>query len=1025
MHGNPTGRLGAGRCTTDRMVRIRLAACLWVGITAAVAAQVVLPPNTGVPGRAPTVPGPEYDAALERLAIGDYDAAGGLAAREYRGSVRMGADRWIDSIASATLLGECLFETGDFDGAIARYEEAMLIEAARGDWLLAVQFPPQPLRASAAARAGTWGRSRRNTTPAAMPDTIAIRQSSGDPQEVLKRGGVLMADHDRLVRPQEIARMLVVAIYRHASLLGPLAKEANAIDAVEAALARRAAPPNHWSQAWIDVALGAACWAQGKPEAAMPLLNRGIVAGNQFDHGLTAWGLIVLGRIALDSDQPQRAVECFEEATYAAADFGDVRALEEAFALAATAHALAGTQGVPPVIARACDQVRDELPMLHARLLAVEAERCAAARDVRGASAALRGIEPHLLKSTAGRGTLGCRTAYARAIAAYAAGDEAAGDAALRDAIGLHTRRSPRLFQTRVLTGVVRAGGNAIPDRIAESMFAGLLADPVGRDFAVDPLDALSVTAQERGAAFATWLAVTTRRDAAAAVDVAEAGLRHRWLAAQPLGGRRLAVERWIAADPRTLDPPAAAGRAALLGDRPALAETLELMTRTRGEVAAAIVADDPPAVSLDAYPSLVARRGLAVAEIAAGRDAVPLAFPPLTTAAEIRGRLEPRQLLLSFRWGEDGLVGMLESRERFATWQVRQAGGLPGEVASLAKGLCLFDPEAPVVAARLAEGDWKGAAERIERILFENSKVTLAEGIDELVIVPDGWLWYVPFELLPIGSAAEPAVDRPLLRDRCRVRYAPSRSLAVMRHDDRGPGPIGLQVGRIARGEKPDPVAVAAAVRAVAPAGSVAVLGTAGLPPALAASACDTLVVLDAVSAEGPPSGWHLLAAGGGRGAKPLTMGDWLMPPAKRPTRVLVPGLVTAMAGGLATPPPRPGDELFFASTDLLAAGADTVLLSRWPMGGKTCGDLVTEFIRAAVGGPAEPAARAWQRAVDVVIAERPDAVREPRIRDADEAPLVAPLHPIFWSGYMLVDCGATPPPPAAPPADAARDGP
>ena len=996
------------------MVSIRRAACVWVFIAAGAAAQVVLPPDMGVPGRAPTVPGPEHDLALERLAAGDYDAATDLASREYRGSVRMGADRWIDSIASAALLGECLFETGDFDAAIARYEEAMLVEAARGDWLLAVQFPPQPLRASGAGRAGTWGRSRRNTVPGAIPETIAIRQSSGDAQEVLKRGGVLMADHDRLVRPQEIMRMLVVAIYRHAVLLGPLAREANALDAVEAALARRAAPPNHWSQAWIDVALGVICWAQGKPEAAGPLLTRGLVAGNQFDHALTAWGLIVLGRMALDADQPQRAAELFEEATYAAADFGDVRALEEAFALAATAHALAGTRGVPPVIARGCDQLRGELPALHARLVAIEAERWAAARDVRSASAALREIDPRLLQATAGRNTLGCRTMYARALAAYAAGDEAAGDAALRDAIGLQARRSPRLFQTRVLTGVVRAGGNAIPDRIAESMYARLLADPDGRDFALDPLDALSVAAQERSDAFATWLAVATRRDAEAAVDVAEAAVRHRWLVAQPLGGRRLAVERWIAADPRALDPQVAAARATLLGDRPELAETVERMTRLRGDVAAAIVAADPPAVDVDAYPELAARRGLAVAEIAAGRDGVPMAFPPLATAAEVRGRLEPRQLLLSFRWSDAGLVGMLESRERFATWQVRQAAGLPGEIASLAKGLCLFDADAPVVAARLAEGDWRGSAERIERMLFENSRVTLAEGIDELVIVPDGWLWYVPFELLPIGSAGDPAGDRPLLRDLCRVRYAPTRSLAVMPRDDRGPGPVGLQFGRIARGEKEDSEAMADAVRQVVPSGSVAVLGGAGVPAAVAAAACDTLVVLDAIPAEGPPSGWPLVAAGGGRGAKPLTLGEWLSPPAKRPTRVLVPGLATALAGGLAKPPPRPGDELFFASTDLLAAGAQTVVLSRWPMGGKTCGDLVTEFLRAAVGGPAEPAAKAWQRAVDVVIAEPPDAAREPRIREADAAPLTAPLHPIFWSGYMLVDCGAAP---AAPP--------
>jgi tetratricopeptide (TPR) repeat protein len=191
---------------------------------------------------------------------------------------------------------------------------------------------------------------------------------------VLKRGGVLMADHDRLVRPQEIMRLLVIAIYRHRVLLGELAPQSGGLDAATKALMRRPAPPNHWSHSWIDIALGAAYWAQGKHDLATPLLTRGLLVGNGFDHGLTSWGLIILGRMALEADQPQRAAELFEEATYAAADFGDVRALEEAFALAATAHALAGTRGVPPVIARGCDQLRGELPALHARLVAIEAE---------------------------------------------------------------------------------------------------------------------------------------------------------------------------------------------------------------------------------------------------------------------------------------------------------------------------------------------------------------------------------------------------------------------------------------------------------------------------------------------------------------------------------------------------------------------------------------------------------------------------------------------------------------------------
>ena len=141
------------------------------------------------------------------------------------------------------------------------------------------------------------------------------------------------------------------------------------------------------------------------------------------------------------------------------------------------------------------------------------------------------------------------------------------------------------------------------------------------------------------------------------------------------------------------------------------------------------------------------------VDSLAAGRTATPPAFPPLTPAAEIRRRLAASQALLSFHWTSSGLFAALETRDRFVAWQVRQAEGIPGELAALAKELGLNDRLAAVGSERLLAGDWSGSAARLERMLFENSRgVSLAEGIDELVVVPDGWLWYLPLEIMPIA---------------------------------------------------------------------------------------------------------------------------------------------------------------------------------------------------------------------------------------------------------------------------------
>ena len=296
--------------------------------------------------------------------------------------------------------------------------------------------------------------------------------------------------------------------------------------------------------------------------------------------------------------------------------------------------------------------------------------------------------------------------------------------------------------------------------------------------------------------------------------------------------------------------------------------------------------------------------------------------------------------------------------------------------------------------------------------------------------------LWYLPFELLPVGSARNIAADDPaaeaagaaghrMLRDACRIRYCPTRSLAVMQFEKPRPGgPLGLHATKIFRGDRLE-VAQEVVARFSAAFDRVFAFSD-GNPPALTGSLCDTLVILDELAGEGPVSLRPLFAAQAVKGG--LTFGDWLSPPRKRPHCIVLAGLQTEMAGGLAKIPSRPGDELFLAATDLLAAGARTLVVSRWRTGGKVSVDLVEEFVRDAAGEPDENAAddvasrgaESWHRAVDVVTAEQPDLAREPRVRQSPGAVLVDARHPFFWAGYAVIDCGtgrhADPPPAAAP---------
>ena len=1033
-------------------------------------AQVVLQPGFGMPG-GQAVPSPGYDLALTALASGDFTNGLEIAVRDHQGGIRAGPQRWIDSIASAAVVGECHYELGSLREAVAAYDEALLLSAAHAEWLLAVQFPPQGPRPLAQQRVATWGRSQRNTTPAGIPGTISIRLGGADPNEVLQKGGVLAAPVNYPIRPQEIMRALVISLYRRGVILGELAREGAAIDEAAKALLRRPAPPNHFSQSWIDIALGTALWSQGKADQAQPLLTRGLLIGNQFDHSLTSWGLIVLGRIALDGDQPAAAARYFEEATYTAADYGDARALEEAFRLVAAAHLAAGTRGMPPSIRGGAEWSRTTLPVLRATLLGLEAEALAVAGDAQAAAASLAEIDGRLMRGDPGRGLAGAQQAYATALTAYDTGDVAGGDRELDRAVTIAKRRTPALFQASRLVEMLMAGFGGISDRQADLLFATLLGDPSPRDTAVDPLGSLARLSSPRAEAFEAWIAAASRRGSDATLNAGEAAIRSRWLVSQPLGGRRTAVESLLGSDPERLPRADAARRAAVLARYPELSAVLDTMTKVRTPLTASLLAvAGPPAeaaaegqrqqVPGDAaawreYQRLADRSRQFVALISAGREAPPLGMPPLTPATEIRRRLAPRQFMLSFHWTSVGLLAAFESHERVATWQVRQPAAVAKEIATLARNVCLFDPIAPVPTERLVASEWQASAERIERLLFENSKVELAEGIiDELVIVPDGMLWYLPFELLPVGSArAAVAGQRPprpqapagestaalsraridkqpdkqpesrRLHDVCRIRYCPTRSLAVLRFETpKTGGPVGIYTGRLVRGDKPA-IAQEWAARLAGSIDRAVVLPTPApaAPMPLVASLVDTLLVFDELSGDGPVATRPLFSMQSGKPA--MTFGDWLGSPSKRPQCIVLPGFQSAMAGGLTKQPARPGEDIFLAVTDLVAAGGRTAVVSRWRMGGKTSIDLVEEFLRDRTGADGEaeppPAAESWQRAVEMATAEQPDVSREPRLKQSPQAVLTDARHPFLWAGYLLVDCGVgryDDPPPAGP---------
>jgi len=300
-----------------------------------------------------------------------------------------------------------------------------------------------------------------------------------------------------------------------------------------------------------------------------------------------------------------------------------------------------------------------------------------------------------------------------------------------------------------------------------------------------------------------------------------------------------------------------------------------------------------------------------------------------------------------------------------------------------------------------LTKENWRATSDNIMRLILARSNVDLAGNFQEIVVVPDAFLWFLPFEVLHVGGRE----DQRMLISQARVRYAPTVGLAVPEpHTQKQQPNVGVVLGKL---YPQDDTAVA--TQAFEQFGR-AVPGAAALPNPLPTAsrtfrvALDTLIVLDDIEPASGPYDWSPVQID--RGKPGASLADWLLLPWGGPQHVILPGFHTSAESGLRKTSDT-GDDLFLSLCGLMGSGARTVLMSRWRIAGRTSFDLVREFAQEL---PHTSPADAWQRSVQLSMDTQIEPEYEPRVRDGIGAgePLNAD-HPFFWAGYMLVDSGTT----------------
>lgn len=965
-----------------------------------------------------TIPSQSYYVGVEALYSGQFRDAQRTFTRGLRGATKtlyQGATvYWVDAICYHAMLGETYYHWGQPEAALEQFNFACSLFLEYPRWMLRVQFDQAPtLDANLARTQVPWGASGRRVVPGRYQRPMSVARGQLDQSQAVQQGGVVEQAQLWPVDVVEVARCTALAIRRRNELLGPLGPHDSISKRLVVALSRGGARPNHWSGCWIDVQRGLAHAGVGETEQALQFLGRGTLAAGQFDHPLTSVALLEQGRLALVAGNIDAAIGLLAEAGYSAYLYEDAGVIDDAFHWGELARIAGNVAGLNPALEPAAAWARRErLNYVASRLSLAISESLMTAGNWKNAAVAL--AAGAALLGDARTGVLGNWATFLDAKLDFAQNRNSA-PAKLAAAIAGQQKISVHNFQIARANAMFDA--QTLPARSAPVVYAALLADPAPADSVLQPLRWMAVMQTPHDQAFHRWLlAALERKNMPAALEIADRAKRRRFHNALPWGGRLAAVRDLLAAPAATLSP-AQRQQQHDLGLRfPQFVEATSSVEQTRTALDAAWqpvldkTAEGKLVRAWGAYADALAARERDVAHIALARIPADYSFPPLPAAADLQAQLAPGQALLVYHDTLQGLLGMLVAENGATFWNCGPSSRLGGLVTQFLRDLGNIDASHETSVEDLASDKWHKSGHELFAALFEGAKVS-PTAIKELIVVPDGLTWYVPFEALVVNDDDRLA---PLISF-AKLRYAPTIGLAFSFDGTwRRVKRTGVAVGDLPPGDKPEARAAAAATLDVALEGPLQLAAPSPAPSPVVASLLDTLVVLADVETQGAdPLAWSPLPIDRQAGAGSLD--QWLALPGAGPQRVLLPGMHTlAERGGKgsrrrsgSTSGGAPGDELFFASCSLMSAGAETILLSRWRVGGQSTLDLMREFIQEA---PHTSAPDAWQRSVQLAMTTPVDPVNELRVKAPKTPVELTASHPFFWAGYLVVDSGWRP---------------
>jgi len=752
------------------MSKYFLVVVCWSGLLLPASAQQVASlPGAEWFGR---FPNQAYYQGLELYRDGDLPTATEAFQTALAGCIRDTHGLWIDAIPVHAMLGECFYQAGDLRQAVIQIEAALSLLSRNRDWIERLDWTAAPGNSPPADERSVWITDNRLSI-LATPERLLL--AAGDSTSAPSPGkrAVLALVGQAQLDALEISRGAVLASYRRRLILGEIADQTSRVSPLPRAIETTDALKTPLPRILLDSVDRCLEFAAGQTLTAEDFESLAVL--EQAVHPLTPVLLLAAARMASEQGQFQPSALLATQAAEAAGLLGQPEFVAEALLLAVgcSATRLPGVERLDSAAIAISYLRRGRLATVGALLAAGEAalqedDANAAEAFLNQASALLQRRRLHLPRLAAQgdylAACLAARQGQSMGVPQTTAVDEAL-QRVLSFARGSQASPpspgSPRLFQLNL--ALARSRHRGADPLHTEQLLERVTGDPPTWLWKVDPVDALSFHAADRSPAVAARLRLVVRRDDAAGLAVlADALLRYRYLAQLPLGGRVHQV-RWIA----SVAPEQLLGPAADLRHR-----APENLQRLIDQLAQATASAGPEALPSAALEALAT-------QIALERSALPEAVPPPLADANTHGGLDVHTGMLIFVDLGQRFLGLLVRGEQTVSWSLPPSRSLQAEVLAVLRALGV-----PTVTAgsRLSGSDqWPREIAKLSRRLIPAEHHAAVTGLQRLVIVPDGVLWYLPMELLSLQGDTHPSDATARLGDQVAIRYCPTPGLALL----------------------------------------------------------------------------------------------------------------------------------------------------------------------------------------------------------------------------------------------------